>query len=318
MKHMGNLGGAFESLETIRDQEASLTDDLKAQLWMNLCEAKVELGEHEQALTFISQALALSQRRRDHLRSSQIHSNMAYVYFLQGNCRAALNHLEEALSIANRLGAVLEALTLNTNLGKLYLDMGYLEEAQTHLDMAVSQGDSIGAIQAMIARINLSQLKIQQEAWDTASQLLEIVLADAEEKNDQTHIGAVYIYRAETLLGQGEPHKARAEARRGMSHFNGLGDQTSLGIAERVLAEIENALGNRADALVLAEKSLSHLKGLDRFQFAQAELTAGALYMEDKDGKVRSKGEAFVQSALKFYQDVGAKRVEKIDFSKKV
>ncbi|MFK7800757.1 MAG: tetratricopeptide repeat protein [Anaerolineae bacterium] len=303
MMHMGNLGGALETFETVTDDMLGQAKQLQLERWINLISVHMHLSQFPKALNYANQALELSRHQRNHLDTSRIYSNVAYVHFLMGNWNQAVSALEEALLISRRLGSHNDILTLSVNLGRVYSDLGNHHLAWQHLNHALEIGEPAKAHQAMIAKINIGRLLISQNEFEPAVEILLTAEGDAKSKNDQVHIATAMMHQAEAWLGLGNFKQAYSKIAAAIKSFQQLGDSHGLGIALKVNAEISWHDQQQQKAINLLDESLSKLNGVDIYQEALAKLLKGQIELEQRQFK---SGTHLIEEAAIVFKRIGA------------
>jgi tetratricopeptide (TPR) repeat protein len=100
--------------------------------------AHTELGQYEDAITHLRQALTLAQRSHDSTQQAHIHDALARACEQQGDDRRALNHAHRALDLHRTLGQpVREADSLNA-VGWYAARLGDHDTARTHCQAALT------------------------------------------------------------------------------------------------------------------------------------------------------------------------------------
>ncbi|MEM7798249.1 MAG: tetratricopeptide repeat protein, partial [Chloroflexota bacterium] len=303
MMHMGNLGGALETFETVLDREAELPEVLRSDLLMNLSGTTAQLGQFEIAEEHARRALESSQRRRDLIQMSQVLSNLSFIQYIKGEWQAATSGLEQAIEMAERLGATNELLTLSSNLGTIYVDMGETDVAQKHLNRAIQLGDLISAQQALVARNNLIQLMLDNGQYEGVEALIEHVIDRSQSENYQIFLPLADLFRARFLAGTGRVQDGLGYVESAIQAYKALGDQSGLEHAYRVRGELALEVDDRKMAQKSLDKAVELLPTGDAYRMARIHLLQGRLAMAN--GKVE-EGTFYFQQAIDKFETLGA------------
>ncbi|MFK7801875.1 MAG: hypothetical protein AB8G95_09605 [Anaerolineae bacterium] len=303
MMHMGNFGGALETFDVVEPAVLDQDKTLLLDYWLNLTSINMHLSQHRQALEYSKTAVRLSKERREHVKTSRILSNQAYIFYMLGEWNNAINKLEESLGIAKRLGSVNDVLDLSVNLGRLYSDLGNHELAWQHLEHALKASGTKSSRVTMATRLNMGRLLIEEKQFMQADDHLQLALAEAKQQNDQVHIYTIHMHQAESFIKQGNIEHATDLIGKSIENFNQLGDNHSLGICLRVRAELQISNGDLLPAKEDLEQSLTLLKNVDIFQEAVSIGILGKLNLANGDEEI---GLSQLKESFSLFQKIGA------------
>ena len=193
------------------------------------------MGQLDVANRLTSQALELSREGRDHNLTAQVLLNSGPIKYLSGDWPGAIEALTEGLNIAERLGNHSDAAGISINLGACHLNSGNDEKAQYFLEKSLSMIDSKSTALEVTAQIRLGELHYHLHKYEAALRFLEQAETLAASINDQRSPALLYAIRSDILNSMGRHEEGMHWAKQAISQSKMIGDNFSLGIAQRCL-----------------------------------------------------------------------------------
>jgi tetratricopeptide (TPR) repeat protein len=269
------LGKYAESLDVLTQGLEALPpgpSQLRAKALLTIGAVCFSQSDMANATEYMNAALDSSLQLHDPFLSSQALINLGIAKFTGQDWQGALAVWKEAAELCERLGDKKHQIVIGINLGKAYTRMAGFKEAQQYLANAVSLAKEARLDHyQMVAQQNLSELLIQQHAWELAAaslQEVEKLAGQTELAYPELHLGWSQIY----FLGRGDYEAALASVAKAIAMAEATGATTTIGIGHSILGQILAAQGNHAEASDHLEQSYSLLREANPYQAAQTQL----------------------------------------------
>ena len=243
------------------------------------------LGGHEQAITFLGQALGLT---KDESERADLLALSAVSAIASGHVQLAAQHAREAIAIYNELGDESAVLDTSALLGRILIDSSQLKDAVHELEVTVEQhpGQLDGAAGAMVlATLARAYMRVVDD--ERAIVAADRALRVAERLNLELVIAEALVNKASALATLGRRRESRA------LHEMGLQIAIDIGAIELELRARNNlAAGiyedDPARAIELVMQSIDIARRMGQAGLFQWQVGAATMYMysagEDWDG----------------------------------
>jgi tetratricopeptide (TPR) repeat protein len=268
-----------------------------------------ELGEPEQAIAYRQKSLSLYQGLGDLNGLAAAHNNLGIALFHFGRWSEAMPHLQQSLELRQKIGDSIGEATVLLNLGEALTGMGALDEAADSCRKALSMFNRIGyRWGAAVAKSNLGGVCTFLQRWAEAETLLMESRRDFEHIGSRSFLAEVDRRLAELAQEQGAWQDSRERATASLALALELNSRQEEGIARRVLARAEAALGETARARILLDESLGILQGL-RNDYEKAKTLLEMTLLEGSSGEPETYlPSVHRQEAIEIFERLGARR----------
>jgi adenylate cyclase len=252
--HRGDYTSARSSVERGVELGRRLgLDDIVAEGLKILGNVANNLGDVRGATTAYEQSLVIYERLADTVGIADLHSNLGNMHRRTGRYEEALAEHRRSLALRERIGHRWAVGTSHNNIGEVFRSMGRPADAIPELQHAMETWESIRARAAAgLARMNLGAARV--EAGDAARGRddLRIALANLE---GTKFLPSAHRDLAVAELATGDIAAATEHAELALSLAHAAGARQTEAQAERVLAQIALARGDRGRARELLERS---------------------------------------------------------------
>lgn len=231
------------------------------------------LGQEEQALAALREAIPLANRVEDLVSLHRALTTVAEIYRADGRFDQSRQYRERALEVARRLSSPSTIAFSMATLGRVHVFQGNWDAAEALLEEALSLAASTSSWFTAYPALHLGELRLGQGAWDEASELLEMAVIIAQRSRDMQALRFAHQALAKLDLLHGRPEAARERLeplldRPGLAevHVTGLlavfaRVQLALGDAERaerLLTEALNRAANQNTRLAALDARRTH------------------------------------------------------------
>ena len=227
-------------------------DELLAAAEVRRGSALLLLGQREQALAVLEDAIPLAERVGDLVSLHRALAAVAELYRVGGQFDQSKLHRERALEMANRLGTPATIAFAMATLGRVYFLQGAWEEAGALLERALTIAGSTSSWFAAYPSLHLGELRLAQGACDEASQLLDMAATIGRRNSDMQAMRFAHRALAERDLSQGRPEAARERLEPLLDRPGLTEEQVTMLLPVLARAELEAGNLERAER-VLAE-----------------------------------------------------------------
>jgi diguanylate cyclase (GGDEF)-like protein len=272
------LTEALELLPSVRRAE-------RAAAHQDLGTVHIYLGQHDEAVAQLLDALELRELIDDEQGRSDVENNLGIVFYHRGDLHEAERAYRAALGRRQRLGDIDGVAAARNNLAKVLTDRGRYAEARDQLERARDAWAGLGNHRGLAMAItNLGIVHRDEDDLNAAAARFEEALAIKREIADvlgacetATHLGRVRSRQRRTDEALDLLHRAAADAER-------LGVTSELAEACLALADVHERFGDHVGALAwfrryhdadrrrFDERSTERLHALQvSYQLARAE-----------------------------------------------
>jgi tetratricopeptide (TPR) repeat protein len=143
-----NLGNTQQALEALQQALAICREvgdrNMEAATLSNLGDIHTDLGNTQQALEALQQALAICREIGDRAEEATILNNIGKVYYTLGNTLQALVCLQQASAIRQEIGDHVTGGVTLSNIGRVYADLGDTQQALWYYQQALAICRKVG------------------------------------------------------------------------------------------------------------------------------------------------------------------------------
>ena len=203
--------------------------------WYNLGLLAYGRDEHDKALGYFQQALAVTDSMKNDKRYkvsdiddnlSQIYGAIGNLYNMQDKALLAIEYYQKALPIFERYNWLESQTILHHNVAELYLSMGNNEKAEFHYTQAIKTGTaSKDSLMMALPRKGLVKIYLDQGKYEQVRQNINFAYAyyhthRQEEPGDYSEI-LVSLVKMHLMSGHEDLQKAKAYAEEALTYDNG-------------------------------------------------------------------------------------------------
>jgi tetratricopeptide (TPR) repeat protein len=227
-------------------------DEILAAAEVRRASALLMLGQREQALAVLQDAIPLADRVGDLVSLHRALAAISEFYRAGGQFEESKLYRERSLEVANRLGAPATIAFALAALGRVSFFQGAWEEARTYCERALTIAASTSSWFAAYPSHHFGELRLAQGAWDEAARHLETAATIGRRNNDMQALRMAHQALAELDLLHGRPDAARARLEPLLDRPGLTEDQATALLPILAQAELEAGNPERAES-VLAE-----------------------------------------------------------------
>lgn len=203
--------------------------------WYNLGLLAYGRDEHDKALGYFQQALAVTDSMKNDQRYkvsdiddnlSQIYGAIGNLYNMQDKALLAIEYYQKALPIFEKYNWLESQTILHHNVAELYLSMGNNEKAEFHYTQAIKTGTaSNDSLMMALPRKGLVKIYFDQGKYEQVRQNINFAYAyyhihRQEEPGDYAEILASLV-KMHLMSGHEDLQKAKAFAEEALTYDNG-------------------------------------------------------------------------------------------------
>jgi adenylate cyclase len=211
------------------------------------------LGDLREATRAYEQSLGMYERLGDPVGIADLHSNVGNMYRRTGRYEEALAEHRRSLALRERIGHRWHMSTSHNNIGEVFRSMGRPAEAIPEFERALETWDAVrGRAGAGLARMNLGMARVEAGDVPRGREDLRAALAQLE---GTKFLPSAHRDLASAELAAGDLAAATLHAERALAMARAAGARQVEAQAERVLAQIALARGDKTAARALLERS---------------------------------------------------------------
>ena len=203
--------------------------------WYNLGLMAYGRDEHDKALGYFQQALAVTDSMKNDKRYkvsdiddnlSQLYGAIGNLYNMQDKALLAIEYYQKALPIFEKYNWLESQTILHHNVAELYLSMGNNEKAEFHYTQAIKTGTaSKDSLMMALPRKGLVKIYLDQDKYEQVRQNINFAYAyyhthRQEEPGDYSEI-LVSLVKMHLMSGHEDLQKAKAYAEEALTYDNG-------------------------------------------------------------------------------------------------
>ncbi|MBS1803475.1 MAG: tetratricopeptide repeat protein [Acidobacteria bacterium] len=218
-----------------------------------LCQQGPSLGNLEQGKKDCEDALKESIESHDVNGQSLMRTDLAAIYFEQGELKEAEKIFRQALSGFREVGNLSGSATVLSNLATVRLSLGDLPQARKSLKEAIPDYQAIGDKEGVALNLNnLGDLSRQNGNLKSAELYYSQAKATATEIDDKNAIAYVLSGQGDLLLDRGDLVKARQAYEECLRLRNEAGEKHFAAETEMALAQLSIEEGHSSEAATAA------------------------------------------------------------------
>jgi len=146
--------------------------DLRARVLTNLAQATYRLGQNQEAINYLQQALRAATDAESLVRIANAHMALGITARAAGDLVQAIKHCDRALSIHRQIGQQKIANQILSNLGDAYFASGNLAEARRYQAECLQQARQFNDVLAIaVATTELARYALHENALEEAIRL---------------------------------------------------------------------------------------------------------------------------------------------------
>ncbi|MEM7028412.1 MAG: protein kinase [Chloroflexota bacterium] len=303
--NMGNFDLALDALKAGYRRIPETSGQLKILALRDLGVVHFFLGDLDQAIQYTRRALEISERQYDHFQTVDLLNNLSAFRFTACHWSEAIEGWQQALTLAEHLGSVIQVASAEGNLGSAHIYKGDHEQALTHLNKAFGLAkDNHLKMYETTFQYRLAELHIKQKQWNMAADAIQQAEDLANEIKAKGNLPEIYSARAELALAQGDLQQGLNYAQQAYGVSDDLQMTLEKGKSLRILAQLQQALGNHQQAQTNLAESLALLETQDRYEAALTKKVLGQYWLQDD----RSTALKWLTEARETFVELGAKR----------
>jgi tetratricopeptide (TPR) repeat protein len=264
------------------------------------------LGQHEKALEYFRDALALAEELGRKSDIATYLNNIAIVYGDRGQYTKALEYYEQALALAEELGKKDQIAILSNNIGMIYYDLAQYDMALEHLNKSLvimqefGQKDNIAVILS-----NIGLIYDARGRYDKALEYYRQALALAKELGLKDSIVIDLNNIAHVYNARGQYDKALDCYKQALALADELALKGAAAISLNGIGTVYLSWGQNDKALDCYTKALEINKKLDKKDQIAINLSnIGYVFMQKKQ---YDKSVDYYKQALAISQELGAR-----------
>lgn len=271
----GELGAARAVLERSLHVLPPEAEVLRADVLLNLGTTYGTMGDLEQAVACLVEALQIYQRKGDRWCEAIVRQSLGMARTIQGDWPGAAAEYRQALAIAEQFGSPARLADLTNNLGWLRARQGAYREARSLLEQSAALAQNHGLRENLVyVRTNLAALAIVEQDWEAADTALRAAEELALELGVRGELPEIYRSRALICLAQGAGAQAHNEVTQALTIARELEDPLAEGASLRVAGQVRLVSGDPGGALAAFATSAA-LLAEDPFEQARTHAAWG-------------------------------------------
>lgn len=241
------------------------------------------LGNFQRAIEYATQSIKIFEQLSDPVNQIMPTMNLAIAFFSAGNTQAGVTMFDTAATLAERIANKSAQAHIEINRGRAKLSMGDLEGAKRHLQTSLSLArEQTNKRAELYALLNLIDVYVDEEVWDTATYYLAQAESLAQELSDEHVSMMLWGLWSDVKLASGDIDGALESAEQRYILAVKLEEVVSQGISLAYLGktlaakeEYEQAFVKFSESLVLIGEGYPFAMALAKKDFGQALLAAG-------------------------------------------
>ncbi len=317
-------GYSHPETEAAYDRAVNLCDAVgdvvqRASALAGLCNFYIVRGELGRGFALAERILELVRETGEDVPLVLGHEGVAIVEFVRGEFASALKHSEQAAAIYDPSRHQVTTVLPGADQGVAVRDwaaaslwcLGYpdraLERAREAIDMARSLAQPFSLCHALYAAANLHWFRRDVESQ---RELTDQLIALGETQGFSLWLAAGKIHRGATLAISGAGGIAVAEVVEGLTLWGSIGHQLTAPEALALLAGVQQAAGQLAEALGVTETALAVAEQTgQRFWDAELHRQKGELLLQSQAGS-EAEAEQLFRRALEIARAQEARSFE--------
>lgn len=289
-------------------EQASPTDELHADILLNIANVYCEIGRKSDGITYYQKALDVYKRTGNVWAQLAARHNLAIEKRRNGEWDVAIAEYHRVINLAQDYGGVMFLVQVELSLGIVLTNQGNNAEAHKHLEKSIALARQYHLTADLVAGLaSLSDLQIRERAWDAAATTLKeaehLVHLDDVDANDQ--VSEIYRGWAQVHLAAHQIPAAMTRIVQALLHDRTLGDTEEEAKSLRVQGIILAAEERYEAAMESLEQSLAQLQYQDRYEAGRTQMELGHILLMQGAWII---GLHLLQETRDLFQQLGAKR----------
>ncbi|MBZ9612292.1 tetratricopeptide repeat-containing diguanylate cyclase [Rheinheimera maricola] len=232
-RYQSNYPKALELLYQVMQMYQALQDTSAiASTYNSIGTVLEKMGQYEAALQAHQQSLALHYQLGEQSNIASAIYNLGDLNRTLGDSPKALSYFLQSLELDKATGDLRNIAYSHNKLGYMYCESGDFVAAAEHLNQALALFVQVDAPRdADWARVNLAKLAMAQNNHDEAQQILDNVIARAQQKNYHSLLVDAYKMVSELAIRKGDDEAALSYIAAGLAQAqqnNELADEAQL------------------------------------------------------------------------------------------
>lgn len=255
-----NIGSTYESLGDYEKALTAYTETKKiseqmgdkrtlARVLNNISGIHLNQGDFQTGLTILFESIAIEEELGNDLGVGQSFLNVALIYYFQQDFETSLKYLYKALEIFKRLDYPYGLSYNYRALGTIYEEQGDVEKALVNLVKAVELDEKLGNT-AELSRdySTIGLLYAASEEYENAITYTMKAVELSEKISNPEDAAIAKINLARIYYDQGKYYSAKKYVSEGVKTGKSLGFPAPVRDGLELLAQVEEKLGNIANA----------------------------------------------------------------------
>jgi len=221
------------------------------------------LGDLRGAIARYEQSRAIYEHLEDLAGIADVRANLGMVYRRMGRWDEALAEYRASLAFYERAGNLWKMATCHNNIGEVHRTRGEPREGIPFFERAIAIFEGIGSVaEAAVGLMNLGAARV--EAGELSQGRADLLQAQERFQvlGRTSYLPGLYRYRASAELAVGDLEAASNAAERSLALAREAKARHLAAMAQRVLAEIALARGQKSAARAMLESSRDTLAEL--------------------------------------------------------
>lgn len=215
----------------------------------NLASQLINTGRSQEAVAYLTEALALTAEYPNPSARSVVLSNIGIVHLRNRDREKAQPFLEEAVELMERQREYQNAILNLYHLTESNLELGYIEKGEFAAEQAVRLAKEFGQPQSEVLALRTQAIVFaKREEWDRTLSILRRALRLAQKRGITYDAAGLLVQTADCLWAMGRHRAARRALQEAVRYATAVADRVTLVEAYQRLADVCASLRDFAGA----------------------------------------------------------------------
>ena len=240
-------------------------------------------GNYPEAISNFLSALKIAEQDGDKDRMAAVYNNLGNIYYYQRKYDDALSNYLKTREILKELKDTLSMCLAGLNIGSVYREKTEYRKAMIYLNDALLLGKNLNYPELnFAAKVELAQAYAGIDSIEAAIDLFGEVIEQANRDNDALYASQAYLGKAKALFKAGQNKMAMPLADSGLQKAKAIGQKKQIKEGHELLANMYEALGNPALALMHFKQFKMYADSLSNIESERAAADMEAEYAYSK------------------------------------
>ncbi len=303
---IGNYALALESIYTGLALLPQESGSMQAQVAATLGMIYREMGDIQQSLAWLRQALDMGRRLSNNMSVMVALTNLGATKFIAGDWQGAAADIEQSLQLARQLGNVGVQAKVAQSRGWMCARQGDYRDASARLASSLEMAHTHQLSGVLPYVLNsLAELQILNGNAEVAGASLREAEQLASDMGIKSSLVETHRLSAQRYLALAQPQPAQQPAQTSLDLARELQMKREGGISWRVLGQALLADKQHRQALEAFEQSLTLLADIDPYETAHTHMQWGAALVASGESE---QGARLLRQAQAAFEMLGAQR----------